>query len=80
MCSSGCKTQDHASWGDCVRGKSLQVEGVAAHHYNAGIRRQINEYVKVRKDGIQPASVYKQDVDKAVRISNETGVPYRADE
>jgi hypothetical protein len=55
------------------------VEGVAAHHYNSGIRKQIDEYVKVRADGIQPKSVFKKDVDAAVALTQKLGRPYRAD-
>lgn len=24
-CTSGCPTQDHATWGECVRSKGLRV-------------------------------------------------------
>jgi hypothetical protein len=79
-CSSGCPTPGaHASWGECLRSKSLQVADVTAHQFNTGQHRQIKEYVRAREAGIQPDSVFKRDVDKAVRITEKTGTPYRAD-
>lgn len=79
-CSSGCPTPGaHATWGECLRAKSLQVADVQAHHYNTGQHRQIKEYVRAREAGLQPATVFKRDVDKAWASTEKTGVPYRAD-
>lgn len=78
-CSSGCALQNHASWGECVRSKSLEVADVAAHKYNQAQNSQMNEYVKARYAGLQPKSVFKKDVDAAWRITEAQGSPYRAD-
>ena len=29
-CTSSCETQDHETWGECVKAKSLKVAGVNA--------------------------------------------------
>ena len=79
-CSSNCPTPGaHQNWGECVSAKSLQIADVTAHSFNTGQHRQIKEYVRAREAGIQPDTVFKRDVDRAVRITEKTGVPYRAD-
>lgn len=79
-CTSGCPTPGaHASWGECARSKHVQIEGVQAHQYNVGMRKQAEEYVKARAAGLQPATVFKKDVDKAWRLTDKTGAPFRAD-
>jgi hypothetical protein len=78
-CSSSCRTQDHRSYGECLRAKSLQIADVTAHKFNTGQHRQIKEYVRAREAGLQPASVFKKDVDAAWKATEKTGVPYRAD-
>jgi hypothetical protein len=39
----------------------------------------LNNYVKAREAGLQPASVFKKDVDAAWKATEATGTPYRAD-
>lgn len=79
-CSSSCPTQDHESYGACLRSKSLQVQDPTAHKFNQSQHSQIKEYVKAREDGMQPASVFKRDVDFARKVTDKTGVPFRADQ
>lgn len=79
-CSSSCRTQDHSSYGACLRSKSLQVADPTAHKYNTSQHSQINAYVRARHAGLQPASVFKRDVDAAWRITEKTGTPFRADQ
>lgn len=79
-CSSGCPTPGaHASWGECVRSKALQVADVEAHKHNTGIYRAQDEYRRARNAGLQPESPFKKDVDAAWAITEATGKPYRAD-
>ena len=78
-CSSNCKTGPHATYGQCLRAKGLQVAGVEAHAQNKAQNSQIKEYVKAREAGLQPATVFKHDVDAAWRATEATGVPFRAD-
>ena len=80
-CSSGCRTPGtHATYGACLRAKQLQIEGVEAHDYNRRVRSQQNEYAKARMAGLQPDGLGKTDVDEAYRLTEQIGVPYRADD
>lgn len=78
-CSSGCPTQDHATYGECLRSKSLQVADVTAHAFHQKRNHEINEYIDARREGMQPKTFFKRDVDAARAITKATGVPYRAD-
>lgn len=79
-CSSGCRTKDHKSYGACLKSKGIQIEGVEAHDVNRKIRSDVEEYVDARREGIQPESISLKDTMMARRITEATGVPYRADE
>lgn len=78
-CSSSCPTQDHSSWGACVRAKGLRVGWAASHK---GIDRTkekkweqgLQEYRDARALGIQPASTSERDVRAAVAASDAAGV------
>lgn len=52
-CRSGCRTQGHASWGECARDMGLQVgdlgRGVAAR-----TDRRLESYATARSLGLQP--------------------------
>lgn len=78
-CSSSCRTQDHTSYGDCLRSKSLQVAGVEAHKFNQHRTSEIREYVRAREAGLQPKSFFRKDVNAAWKVTDRTGVPFRAD-
>lgn len=78
-CSSSCRTKDHESFGACMRAKNLQVADVTAHKFNTGRDAELNNYVKAREAGLQPQAVFKKDVAAAWKITEATGVPYRAD-
>ena len=82
-CTSGCATKDHRSYAECLKDKSLRV----AYCNSAGGKdyteqkqwdRDLAAYKDVRAQGIQPASTRRADVDRAVRISNESGKAWRA--
>lgn len=83
QCSSSCPTQDHASWGECVRAKGLRVGWAASHK---GIdrtkekrwERDLQEYRDARAAGIQPATTSVQDVRAAVAASEATGTAVNA--
>lgn len=78
-CSSGCKTQDHASWGECVRAKrylTCYPEAKAYHKFNDG---EVQHFRDAAEQGILPDTTRRKDVDRAIKISESTGKPYRAD-
>jgi len=83
MCSSNCLTQDHKSWGECVRAKGLKIAfcGSATNPGNdltaeKKWTKELDAYASARKQGIQPASTKMKDIEKAVRLSDEKGVAY----
>lgn len=79
-CSSSCRTQNHASYGECMRAKSIRLQDVTFTELNRKQTTELNAYADARRQGIQPKSTRKPHTDAAVRISNETGTAYRADE
>lgn len=78
MCTSGCPTQDHASWGECARSKNLAVVAPDGRVHRAQFDSDMTAYADARKAGIQPATTRREDVDAAVRISDATGKPFQA--
>lgn len=80
MCSSGCPSQDHETYGACLRAKRLEVSDPEAHRRNQSMHRALDDYVDARRSGIQPATVFPKDVALAREVTEKTGVPFRADE
>lgn len=78
-CSSSCKTQDHTSWGECVRSKGLRVTPPSLNVTSQkAADKNLDNYAQARKYGIQPKSTNKPDVDHAIRTSEATGTAYEA--
>lgn len=79
-CSSNCPTGDHANWGECVRAKGLRTNAMTPEMVGEQRRadKTLDKYAKARKYGIQPQSTRAADVEKAVRISEQTGKPFQA--
>jgi hypothetical protein len=82
-CTTGCQTQDHASWGECMRSKSLRVLWSASATdpgmdaaFQRKNDRELNLYADVRKQGIQPDNTSTPAIQRAVEISDKTGTPY----
>lgn len=76
-CTSSCRTQDHASWGECVRSKNLRIAEVDTSQQKKA-DRSLDKYAEARKAGIQPESTKPAHVERAVRISEKTGKAYQA--
>lgn len=77
-CSSGCKTQDHASFGECMRSKSVRptyVDHIKGFSLDTEKKwqRDLDAYADARRQGIQPKSTDRKDVDAAVAVSDATG-------
>lgn len=81
MCTSNCRTKNHASWGECVRAKNMRV-AYCRSAFNQDFTAQkrwdndLDSYASARRQGMQPDSTYRADVDRAVRISNDSGEAY----
>lgn len=78
-CSSSCPTQDHESFGACLRAKRLTIADPEARKFNHSRYAECDAYVDARRAGLQPETVFKKDVDYAWQQTEKTGTPYRAD-
>lgn len=76
-CSSGCRTKDHKSYGECMRSKSPKV---TAYDVTAQKKadKTLDRYAELRKHGAQPKSTGSRDVEFAERISDKMGAGYQA--
>jgi hypothetical protein len=79
-CSSSCRTQDHESYGACLRSKNLKTNALNPDVLSAqkSADKTLDEYAKARSYGIQPSSTRTADVKRAVRISEQTGKAFQA--
>lgn len=78
-CSSGCLTQDHKSWGDCIRAKRLrvgQVDATAQRKWD----KELGLYESARAQGIQPAGTTTQRVREALELSDTFNRPFNAED
>lgn len=69
-CSSSCSTQDHRSWGECVRSKGLQLSPAINDGY--GIKqkawdRELDNYESAVRQGLSPAGTRQHHVDAAIK-------------
>lgn len=82
-CSSGCKTQNHATLGECLRAKNLHTAYMAEWKGKDATAQKkadknLDAYESARKYGIQPKSTRPRDVQRAIRISEQTGEAFKA--
>lgn len=82
MCSTGCKTQDHDSFGACLRAKALKVAYCGIGGGDATQQKQwdseLSAYKDARRQGIQPQGTKRDQVERALAISDKTGSAYSA--
>jgi hypothetical protein len=70
MCSSSCPTQDHKTWGECVRAKGLQLSPAVNDSYatrQRGWDRELDNYDSARRQGLNPAGTKQHHVDAAMK-------------
>lgn len=83
-CSTGCATQDHKSYGECMRSKR-QMVGFARSAYGADKtkdklhERELTLYRELRSQGIQPDGTGMAKLKFAERMSAENGMAYGRD-
>lgn len=80
-CRSGCPTQSHASYAECLRDSGIRVAYTnSANGYDLTKQKrwdqELSDYREARRQGIQPDGTTRRAIDKAVRISDETGTAY----
>lgn len=81
-CRSGCPTRDHLSYGECLRAANVKVAYTnSANGWDSTKQkkwdRELEDYRSAVKQGIQPKGTDRRSIDNAVRISNETGTPFK---
>lgn len=70
MCSSSCLTKDHATWGECIRAKGLQVSPAINDNYGSRQRawdRELDNYESATRQGLNPAGTKQHHIDAAIR-------------
>jgi len=78
-CTSSCKTKDHANYGECMRSNTPMFVGVNPTKTGwdqdkvKKDEKEIQSYWNATRQGIEPRSTRKKDIDAAVKLSNEAG-------
>lgn len=78
-CTSSCKTKDHANYGECMRSNTPMFVGVNPTKTGwdqdkvKRDEKEIQSYWDATRQGIEPRSTRKKDIDAAVKLSNEAG-------
>ena len=69
-CSSSCLSQDHATWGECVRAKGLHVSPAVNDNYSTRQRAwdsELNNYESAVRQGVHPEGTKQSKIDKALK-------------
>lgn len=78
-CSSSCVTKDHATFGECMRSKHLNLNpNLANTQKTISTERELQAYRDARRQGVRPDGTTMAKVEQAMKISDETGKPYGA--
>ena len=78
-CTSSCKTKDHDNYGECMRSNIPMFVGVNPTKTGwdqdkvKKDEREIQSYWDATRQGIEPRSTRKKDIDAAVKLSNDAG-------
>jgi hypothetical protein len=78
-CRSGCKTQDHESYSDCLQDAGLSFTGCFPTRRGWDKTKEKNwdseldSYYSAVRQGVEPISTKKKDIDAALMLSNEAG-------
>lgn len=82
-CASSCKTQDHESYGACLRSKNLKTaymqdwKGADATRQKKA-DKELELYASARRQGVQPKSTKRADTEAALKESDRTGTAFQA--
>lgn len=83
-CRSGCRTQDHRSYHECLRAASTRIayagrNGGGDYTEQKKWDQELDLYRKVRKEGIQPDGTKMHKIVDAMRQSDQAGAAYGRD-
>lgn len=84
-CRTGCPTQDHASYGECLKAASIKVTyaNEASRHDRSSQKRwdqELADYRAARAQGIEPAGTDRKSIDHAIAWSDKHQQAYNADQ
>lgn len=68
----------HETFGACIRAKGIRIGDIKGRPTNKRWDADLAAYKSARDAGIQPSGVDRGSVDRAVRISEQTGDAFRA--
>lgn len=82
-CRTGCPTQDHVNWGECLRASNLEF-GTGDANSNVTqpkkkFEAELQAYRDARKQGIQPTGTSMAKIQQAVDLSNKVGKAFDGD-
>lgn len=60
-CRTGCRTQNHATWGDCARDMNLQIGDLTGQGQRIVTDRRLGAYESARRQGLQPPTTKTAD-------------------
>ena len=78
-CRSGCRTQDHESYADCLQDASLSFTGCFPTRRGWDKtkenkdNKELDSYYSALRQGVEPISTKQKDIDAALMLSNEAG-------
>lgn len=78
-CRSGCKTQDHESYSDCLQSANFSFAGCFPTRQGWDKDKEkkwdseLDSYYSAVRQGVEPISTKKKDIDAAMMLSNEAG-------
>jgi hypothetical protein len=80
-CRSGCKTQDHGSYSECLRAANVTVTAVMnspLQRMYESTKKDLSAYKAARANGIQPEGTSLDKIREAETASRSLGRPYDA--
>lgn len=82
-CTTGCRTKNHRSWGECMRAKNAVIAyaGIAGGDATAQKRwdNELQAYRDARAQGIQPDGTTMPKIQAALDASDKAGAAYGRD-
>lgn len=83
-CTTGCRTQDHQSYGECLKDKGVKTYLAAPSKGLDGTTqkkwdKELSAYRGARRQGIQPDGTSMRHVENAVKASEKAGAAYGRD-
>ncbi len=78
-CRTGCKTKDHATYGQCLSAANVRVAATMNNPFSGDVKKELSAYRTARVNGIQPEGTTITKVREAERASTLLGRPYNAD-